>query len=40
MIKVEDLAKNYNGLQAVDGVSFSVEERDIFSSSNSNTYLL
>jgi ABC-2 type transport system ATP-binding protein len=30
MIKVEDLAKNYNGLQAVDGVSFDAERGEIF----------
>lgn len=30
MIKVEDLAKNFNGLWAVDGVSFGVGEGEIF----------
>jgi ABC-2 type transport system ATP-binding protein len=30
MIKVEDLAKNYNGLWAVDGISFEVNEGEIF----------
>ena len=30
MIKVEDLAKNFNGLWAVDGVSFGVNEGEIF----------
>jgi ABC-2 type transport system ATP-binding protein len=30
MIKVEDLAKNFNGLWAVDGVSFRVNEGEIF----------
>ncbi|KPJ73961.1 ABC transporter ATP-binding protein [candidate division TA06 bacterium DG_78] len=30
MIKVEDLAKNFNGLWAVDGISFEVNEGEIF----------
>lgn len=30
MIRVEDLAKNYNGLWAVDGVSFHIREGEIF----------
>ncbi len=30
MIKVEDLAKNFNGLWAVDGVSFEVKEGETF----------
>jgi len=30
MIRVEDLARNFNGLWAVDGVSFSVAEGEIF----------
>jgi ABC-2 type transport system ATP-binding protein len=30
MIKVKDLAKNYNGLWAVDGVSFEVDEAETF----------
>ena len=30
MIEVNDLARNFNGLRAVDGVSFSVKEGEIF----------
>lgn len=30
MIKVEDLARNFSGLWAVDGVSFNVQEGEIF----------
>lgn len=30
MIRVEDLARNFNGLWAVDGVSFGVKEGEIF----------
>jgi ABC-2 type transport system ATP-binding protein len=30
MIRVEDLARNFNGLWAVDGVSFNVREGEIF----------
>jgi len=30
MIRVEDLARNYDGLRAVDGISFDVRESEIF----------